>query len=156
MFSWQKLCELYFSQSLGEVSVCSVCACKLLLSWNLCEDSCTLFLSFSKKDSSLTSSSLPAVPLWSLWLWHSHVLEFEDQLVLNTENNWMTVSLSQSFAFLFTLNGWNVLLLSTEVASLWSADGLLRFSPALHHYINISNEQESYECYNTSMMKLHF
>lgn len=35
-------------------------------------------------------------------------------------------------------------------------DGLLTFSPALRHYINISNEQECYECCNTHMMKLHF
>lgn len=59
VFCWHQLCELYLSQSLCEISVYSVSACKLLLSWNLCEDSRTLFLWFLSKDSSLTSFSLP-------------------------------------------------------------------------------------------------
>lgn len=89
------LWSLFFTlwnQSVYLVCVC-VCArvCKLLLSRNLCEDSHTSLLSLSTKDSSLTSSSLPSPLLLRsclLWLEHSHMLEFGDQLVLKTETCW--------------------------------------------------------------------
>lgn len=131
VFSWQKLCELYFSQSLCEVSVYSVCACKLLLSWNLCEDSCTLF-------PSLTSPSLPAVPLsmFSLAVTLAHVgvwgpagAEHRDQL-----NN----SLSQLFFSYFFLPKWRkcvgVVHWGCFFMICWWAVDIQPCSPPLHQH----------------------
>lgn len=88
----------------------------------------------SQQDSSLTSSSLPlsmfslAVTLTRVGVWGPAGAEHRDQL----KDCLFVTELFFFFSFLFTPNGWNLLVWSTEVASLWWA--VQSCSPPLHQH----------------------